>query len=156
MTDNRDFAVPKERQQVTVHLLGGETLAGNIFLEYKPEAVTAYQKVASFLEDPLAFFPLAGGGGKPQIIAKANLKMLEMEYPEDESSFSLKRIENVTIVLADGSRIDGLLMADVPEEKDRLSDCLNLPERFLSLRISGKILFLNKALVQKVLYSSHS
>ncbi|HWR73944.1 MAG TPA: hypothetical protein VN604_12305 [Nitrospirota bacterium] len=154
MTDHRNFAVPKEKQQVKVHLLGGEALAGSIFLEYKPEAVTVYQKVASFLEDRTSFFPIAVGELKPQIVGKTSVKILEIEYPEDESIFSLKRIENVAVMLSDGSRIDGLLMADVPEERDRLSDCLNLPERFLSLRLSGKILFINKALIRKVLYGA--
>ena len=151
---DRNFAVPKEKQQVKIQLLGGETLAGNIFLEYKPEAVTVYQKVSSFIEDRTGFFPIAIGEVKPQIIGKTSVKILEIDYPEDESIFSLKRIENVSVMLSDGSRIDGLLMADVPEERDRLSDCLNLPERFLSLRLSGKILFVNKSLVRKVLYSA--
>lgn len=153
MTDQRTFTVPKERQEVTVHLLGRETLAGSIFLEYKPQAVTAYQKVVSFLEDETSFFPLVPAEGKPRFIAKASVTMLEMDRAEDESSFILKRIENVTVVLIDGSNLDGLLMADVPEEKARLSDCLNLPERFLNLRMNGKILFINKALIQKVLYA---
>jgi len=151
---DRNFAVPKGKQQVKIQLLGGETLAGNIFLEYNPEAVTVYQKVSSFIEDRTGFFPIAIGEVKPQIIGKTSVKILEIDYPEDESIFSLKRIENVSVMLSDGSRIDGLLMADVPEERDRLSDCLNLPERFLSLRLSGKILFVNKSLVRKVLYSA--
>jgi hypothetical protein len=154
MTDHRNFAVPKEKQPVKVQLMGGEALAGSIFLEYKPEAVTVYQKVVAFLEDRMSFFPIALGEVKPQIIGKSSIKILEIDYPEDESIFSLKRIENVSVMLSDGSRIDGLLMADVPEERDRLSDCLNLPERFLSLRLSGKILFVNKSLIRKVLYSA--
>src|SRR5512134_251109 len=98
MTD-RNFAVPKEKQQVKIQLLGGEALAGNIFLEYKPETVTVYQKVSTFLEDRTGFFPIALGETKPQIIAKTSVKTLEIEYPEDESIFSLKRIENVAVML---------------------------------------------------------
>lgn len=152
---NGGFAVPKEKQAVTVHLLGGESLQGNIFLEYKPETVTLYQKVASFLEEDASFFTVVPDAGGPQFIAKACLRMLELESAEDESAFSLKRIENIIAVLCDGSRIEGALMADVPEEKARLSDCLNLSERFLSVRAGGKVLFVHKPLVLKVLYASH-
>jgi len=155
MANGGGFAVPKEKQLVTVHVACGETITGNIFLEFKPETVTLYQKVASFLEESAAFFTIVPDAGGPQFLAKASVRMLEMESVEDESAFSLKRIENITALLCDGVHVDGSLMADVPEEKARLSDCLNLPERFLSMRAGGKVLFVNKSLVLKVLYAKN-
>jgi hypothetical protein len=43
-------------------------------------------------------------------------------------------------------------MAEVPREKNRLSDCLNLPHRFLSVKTGGKILYINKKAIQKVVH----
>lgn len=154
MTNHGEFVVPKERQKVAVHLAGGETLFGNIFLEYFPEAATLYQKVAAFLEDRNEFFPLAAGDGSPQFISKRSVRMVEVEYPQEEPTFSLMHIEEITAVFDDGSRVGGMLMADVPAEKDRLSDCLNLSGRFLSVRSGGAVLFLNRDSVRKVVYAS--
>jgi hypothetical protein len=156
MTNQREFAIPKEKQKVTVHLTGGETLPGTIFLEYIPEAVTLHQKVTAFLEDENEFFPLAADGDGPQFISKRSLRMLEVEYPEEESTFSLMHIEDITAVFSDGSQVGGMLMADVPAEKARLSDCLNLPGRFLSVWAGGPVLFINKDAVRKVVYASGS
>lgn len=156
MSDHREFAVPKEKQKVTVHLAGGETLSGNVFLEYFPEALTLHQKITAFLEDKNEFFPLAVDGDGPQFISKRSVRMMEVEYPQEESTFSLMHIEEITAVFSDGSQVGGMLMADVPAEKARLSDCLNLPGRFLSVRAGGAVLFLNRDSVRKVAYTSGS
>ncbi len=150
MTDHREFVVPKEKQKVTVHLAGGETRNGNIFLEYHPEAPALYEKITAFLEEKNEFFPLAADGGGLQFINKRSVRMMEVEYPAEESTFSLMHIEKISAVFSDGSHLDGLLMADVPSEKDRLSDCLNLSNRFLSVRVNDRVHFINKDAVRKV------
>ncbi len=150
MSEHREFVVPKEKQKVTVHLTGGETRSGNVFLEYHPEAPALYEKISIFLEDKNEFFPLAADGGGLQFINKRSIRMMEVEYPAEESAFSLMHIEKITAVFSDGSHLDGMLMADVPSEKDRLSDCLNLPARFLIVRVNDRVHFINKDAVRKV------
>lgn len=154
MPDGREYAVPKEKQKVTVHLVGGETISGSVFLEFFPEALTLYQKMSSFLEDGNAFFPLAAETGVPQFVNKSSVRMMKVDHPEEEPSFSLMHIEEITALFSDGAKISGMLMADVPAERARLSDCLNLTPLFLSVRTGDSILFLNKKSVQKVVYSA--
>lgn len=150
MNGHREFAVPKEKQLVTVHLLGGESREGNIFLEYYPEARTLHQKIVAFLEDPNEFFPLSSGGA-PEFIRKKSIRMIEVHYPEDEEQFTIMHVELVTVVFRDGSQVSGDLLADVPEEKKRLSDCLNLPFNFLCTRTYGKVSYINKFSILKVM-----
>ncbi len=156
MADGSVFAVPKEKQKVSIQLIGGETLTGSIFLEYHPEALTLHRKMTAFLEGENEFFPLASDGGSPQFISKECIRTMKVDYPEEEPSFSLMHIEEISVLFADGAKVSGMLMADVPAEKARLSDCLNLADRFLSLRTGQAVLFVNKAAVQKVLYSARS
>ncbi len=155
MGNQSSFAVPKERQEVTVQLDSGESLRGAIFLEYSVEGLATHQKVSAFLEDGNNFFPLAlGGGGSTEFINKTNIRYVELAYQADQEgqdvSFSLMHIENVTAVLTDGGTMNGALMAEVPEEKARLSDCLNLAGKFLSVKVNGKICFVNKDSLRKV------
>ena len=150
MATPREFVVPKEKQLVTVHLIGGDSLEGNIYLEFYPEARTLHQKMLAFLEDPKEFFPLASGA-VPDFVNKDAIRMLEVHYPEEESAFSFMHVELVTIIFLDGSQVSGDLMADVPGERTRLSDSLNLSGRCLCARAYGKICYINKRSILKVL-----
>jgi hypothetical protein len=144
------FVVPKEKQLVTVYLLGGDTVEGNIFLEYFPEARTLHQKLLAFFEDKKDFFPLSSGG-TPEFINKHAARMVEVHYPEEDEDFNLMHVELVTVVFRDGAQVSGDLMADVPQERRRLSDCLNLTGRYICTRAYGKVCYINKEAVLKVI-----
>lgn len=153
MTTQREFAVPKDKQLVTVHLIGGETRTGDIFLEYFPEVLTLHQKVKIFLEDTNRFFPLTAEGAPPTFINKERVSMLEVAVSDEEPAYSFMHIEDITTLFTDGTALSGELLAEVPEEKARLSDCLNLPESFLSVKKEKTMCYLNKNTIQKVIYS---
>ena len=150
--------VPKDKLNVSVQLEGGAKIDGMIFLEESPYMQQIYQRVISFLEDENQFFPLIlDNGKKVEFINKTNVMMMECEYQDEQRTddfyMAVVHIENVTAIFADGTRISGALMAEVPEDKARLSDCLNLSSRFLKLRVDEKFFFINKNQLQKVLYA---
>ena len=153
MAEQREFAVPKDKQAVMVHLIGGEIRSGNIFLEYFPGASTLHQKVKLFLENANRFFPLTDEGRPPTFINKERVSMLEVDISHEEPAYSLMHIEDITMQFIDGSALSGELLAEVPKEKTRLSDCLNLPEAFLSVKKKNIIYYLNKTTIQKVVYT---
>ena len=146
----REFAVPKEKQLVTVYLLGGDTIEGNIFLEYYPEARSLHQKLLAFFEDGNEFFPLSAAG-TPEFVNKHAARMVEVHYPDEEETFGLMHVELVTVIFRDGSQVSGDLMADVPQERRRLSDSLNLTGRYLCTKAYGKVCYINKEAVLKVI-----
>lgn len=150
MAERSEFTVPKEKQLVTVYLLGGDTIEGNIFLEYNPDARTLHQKMMAFLENQNDFFPLSSGG-TPEFISKSAIRMVEVHYPEDEETFGIMHVELVTVIFRDGTQVSGDLLADVPEQRKRLSDCLNLTGRFLCTRTYGKVCYISKQAILKVI-----
>jgi len=150
MAERSEFAVPKEKRLVTVHLLGGDTIEGNIFLEYNPDARTLHQKMMAFLESRTDFFPLSGGG-TPEFISKSAIRMVEVHHPEDEAAFDIMHVEMVTVIFRDGNQVSGDLLADVPEQRKRLSDSLNLTGRFLCTRAYGKVCYISKQAILKVI-----
>lgn len=150
MAERSEFTVPKEKQLVTVYLLGGDTIEGNIYLEYNPGAQTLHQKMTQFLENQTDFFPLSGGG-TPEFISKSAIRMVEVHYPEDEVTFDIMHVELVTVIFRDGSQVSGDLLADVPQQRKRLSDCLNLTGRFLCTRAYGKVCYISKHAILKVI-----
>jgi hypothetical protein len=73
----------------------------------------------------------------------------------ESSFFSHLHMHTIPIIahFADGATISGDLMAEVPQEKARLSDCLNMSNRFLSVRTSGIMRYINKQALQKVIHA---
>jgi hypothetical protein len=158
MSNHTTLTVPKDRQDVTVHLLDGVELEGAIFLEYAPTAPTIHQKVIAFLEDGNAFFPLRlSESGATEFINKINVSVVELAYTAEEEkdslALSLMHSVNITAIFTNENTISGALLAEVPVEKTRLSDCLNLPQKFLSVKLDGKICYINKNALQKVIYA---
>ena len=150
MADHSEFTVPKEKQLVTVYLLGGNMIEGNIFLEFNPDARTLHQRIMAFLQNQTDFFPLSSGN-TPEFISKSAIRMVEVHYPEDEDAFNIMHVELVTVIFSDGSQVSGDLLADVPEQRRRLSDCLNLTGRFLCTRAYGKVCYISKQAILKVI-----
>ena len=153
------LAVPKERQVVTVHLGGGVKREGAVFLESARGGMTLHQKLVAFLDDEAAFFPLTlDDGSGTEFLQKKNVRMIELEYAADreriEQAISIMFTVHVTAVFPDDTSLTGLLIEDVPPEKARLSDCLNLPHAFLCVRTAGTLWYVNKALLRRVEYAA--
>jgi hypothetical protein len=70
--------------------------------------------------------------------------VLEVAVSDDEPAYQLMHIEDITTLFTDGTALSGALLAEVPKEKARLSDCLNLPESFLSIKREKTLCYLNK------------
>lgn len=151
------FTVPKDRLSVTVRLDKGVALEGEIFLEPVSGNLSVHQKVAAFLESGNAFFPLKLSAGNTEFINKKNVWIVDVNIPDghDADYFLFRPMHaiSVTLLFSDGKIVSGELLAEVPEEKARLSDCLNLPGSFLCVRLAGKMRYINKETLQKVTYA---
>jgi len=158
MNGNAEFAVPKDRQAVTVRLVNGAGLEGEIFLEYISEHASRHQKVTEFLEKGRAFFPHKVNGGGTEFVNKKNVQYVEVRIAEtaDADYFLGRPMQSIPVkaLFNDGEAVSGTLMEEVPQEKGRLSDCLNLPNKFLNVRTNISLCYINKDALLKVIYSS--
>ncbi|OGW26326.1 MAG: hypothetical protein A2X56_07090 [Nitrospirae bacterium GWC2_57_13] len=146
MTGHAEFSVPKDRLRVRMRLRNETAAAGEIFLEHFPGERPVYQRVAALLEDEQSFVPLLEeSSGKMLLVNKANIKIVDFADPGDAGEkMGIMHVEQVEAVFATGDALRGELTADVPDERARLSDCLNQRVRFLLLRSEGAICFVNK------------
>lgn len=159
MSGNTAFAVPKDRQSVTVRLSLGATVEGEVFTESISEGLSIHQKVTAFIENSDAFFPIkVSPGGSAEFINKKNARIIEVSLPEDPETgyfaHLLMHTIPVMVFLNDGNTVSGELMAEVPREKARLSDCLNLPEKFLAVKSGKTMFYINKQALQKVVHAA--
>lgn len=160
MSQQSGFAVPKDRQDVTVLLDNGQFVEGAIFLEVAQNSLSVHHRMAAFLEDENLFFPLMVKEGGTEFINKKNIKLVELNYRAEldkvNAAISLMQVVQVTAFFLDGLSLNGSLIAEVPTEKARLSDCLNLATRFLNIRVDGRISYINKDKIRKVVYAPGS
>lgn len=157
MGEHTVFTIPKDRQKVTLYLDRGVILQGEIFLDMFAADLSVHQKVSAFFESPVQFFPIQlAQTGDTEFINKSNVGMAEVNVPveQDTEYFSIRLMHKipVTAMLLHGDEINGDLMAEVPEDRNRLSDCLNLPQRFISLREGAMIHYINKNALRKVVH----
>jgi hypothetical protein len=158
MTGNTAFAVPKDRQEVTVRLGNGMTVEGVIFLEAVSDFLSSHQKITTFLENDNTFFPLKlDTTGNTEFINKKNVWTVEVGIPEDPETGYFSQLPmhaiSVTAHFRDGTAVSGELMAEVPQEKARLSDCLNISNKFLSVKTDGKMCYINKDALRTVVHA---
>jgi len=157
MSGSMAFAVPKDRQSVTIHLSQGSILTGEIFLESASAGLSIHQKVTAFLENDNVFFPIkVAAGSTTEFINKRQVQFIEVRFPaEGEAGYYTHLLMHaipITVYFNNGEAMSGELVAEVPVEKARLSDCLNLPTTFLNLRSGSAMFYLNKEALQKVVH----
>jgi hypothetical protein len=157
MNVNTVFTIPKDRQEVTIYLDRGIVVRGEIFLDMFAADLSVHQKVSAFFEGRGEFFPLRlTTAGDTEFINKSNVGVVEVAVSaeQDAKYFSFRLVHKIPITafLLHGDEISGELLAEVPEEKNRLSDCLNMAQRFISVRDGGKIHYINKSVIRKVLH----
>jgi hypothetical protein len=151
------FAVPKDRLSVSIRLQTGVMLNGEIFLEYASDTVSMHQKVTAFLENDSVFFPIKVGSGGTEFVNKTHIRYVEINFPDDPDAnyFSFRPMQAISVnaQFGDGDIVNGELVAEVPAEKARLSDCLNLQNKFLSVRTVNKMYYINRDMLQKVIHA---
>ncbi|OGQ59605.1 MAG: hypothetical protein A3J24_06650 [Deltaproteobacteria bacterium RIFCSPLOWO2_02_FULL_53_8] len=143
------YVIPKDRQSVTLRFKNARFVNGTIFLERLPQTRSLHERITDFLEQPNRFFPfLEDGAATAVFISKITVWALETVQTEtteaDSVELSLMHIQNITVRMLDGTTITGALMAETRPEESRLSDCLNLKEMFMSLKVDGRLLYVNK------------
>ena len=153
MRGDAAFAVPRDRQSVTVRLDGGTAIEGEIFLEYMHADLSIHQKVTCSSKTITCFSPSRSMHRAEPTLSVKNVWAVEVGFPEDpETSFFSPLLMQAIPVIAhfcDGTTIRGILMAEGPKEKARLSDCLNMQNKFLSVKTDGGMCYIKKDALKK-------
>lgn len=156
----KDYTVPTEKINATILSDDGSIAVGAFFIGiYRFPGSKGHSKVTGFLEEDQAFFPFRlKGSGRVEFINKINMKYLVWSPDKDSEELGIEsgifiHTENVRVIFYDGSTKDGIMLAEEgPTEKSRLSDFLNLSQKFLVVKekASGEHFFINKTKIFKV------
>ena len=149
------LSVQKNKANVTVILPDNTKIKGEVFLASYSDSHYGHQKVADILEEDKLFIPLSiKDEDRVEFININQIVILEGELstPEDEEKLSmgLYHIEKVKITFANNETFEGAMISEVPKERSRLSDCLNMDGKFISTIKNGRYFYLNKNMITRV------
>jgi len=146
-----DFRIEKDRRVVSLQMLGGEQLNGEMFVQRFSRHHVGSEQVPDVLNAPEPFFPLVRAGDT-LLIAKQQVREVELADDGHESAVaSAVRAEAVEVTLRDGTVRSGRVYLEMPAERPRLLDYLNrYAQRFLTLYSAGGIRLINRELIERV------
>ena len=155
-----ELSVRKDRATITAVLPDGTKIRGEVFLASYSDTHYGHQKVADILEGEKLFIPVSikeegrKEEGRVEFINKDQVMILEGELSSEEAeeklAIGLYNIEKIKVLFINGEIIEGAMISEVPKERSRLSDCLNLPDTFISMIKGGRYFYLNKGMITKV------
>ena len=145
-----EYRIEKARRRVTVALVGGVTLEGDVFLQPTARYRAGPQPPAELFNEEEPFFPLAAGD---HLVLVAKDQVTRVQFGEEPTDTEIEGAGSVPVelVFADGSMFAGDLRLETRASRPRLLDFLNEDRaRFLTLRFAGGICLANRQLIAQV------
>ncbi|MDT8318323.1 MAG: hypothetical protein RQ824_10105 [bacterium] len=150
-----DLSIRKGKANITAVFVDGTKIRGEVFLASFSQTHYGHQKVSDIIEGDKLFIPVSiKDEERVEFLNRDQVMILEGELssPEDEEKLAigLYHIQKVRVIFINGEIMEGAMISESPPERSRLSDCLNLPERFISMIKGGRYFYLNKKSVVRV------
>jgi hypothetical protein len=147
-----DFRIAKVRLPVSLIMLGGEELGGEMFVQALSAKHQGREEIPDILNSDEPFFPLARAGGT-LLVAKDQVREVVVTGEQFDDPFlaTAARAEPVELTLTDGSVRTGRVYLEMPTARPRLLDFLNrYAQRFVVLYAAGGVCLVNRTLIEHV------
>ena len=141
------FRFEKSRADAVLTLAGGETIRGYFFVAGSPSH-EGPERVAELLNSEAGFFPFEiehDGTPRTVLYNRSHLIFVEVTGHEEraEPGHPVAKPREVSLMLSNGHRLDGVVRIHRPEGRDRLSDWSRQPEPFRYLETADVTLIVN-------------
>ena len=147
------YRIEKERIPVTLRLFGGQSLAGDIFVQPSSYRQLGHESPLDVMNAADAFFPFQRQDGTILLIPKERVAEVRgvTLTPEDEMRRDSARAVEVAVQLLDGSEHPGIILLEMPSDRPRVVDFLNFGrDRFFTLFGDNDIHLINVRAVEFV------
>ena len=153
----QELQIPMRPIVVDVHVTTGAHINGSIFIPHSKHQTDDAQEVMQVLNDERRFIPLAVAGKKRRPLVVSKTHIVRVRLPLSESD-ALHRISESppsdsptsSLLLVDGSVLEGTLTVDTPPSLSRLVDKLNSADLFVSIVSTEAIDFVQRSHVVHV------
>ncbi|MEE9911332.1 MAG: hypothetical protein K4571_06370 [Deltaproteobacteria bacterium] len=141
----------KIKRRATLRRSDGVKLDVNFFLSPYAEGHSGKELILDILNSASTFLPVEDvDTGAIIFFNKSNVMSLEIAERNLLDETLLSREKRVHVELTNGETLKMSIFLEMPEERSRVSDYLNSPERFIYLCGKERDILLNKAFVFSV------
>jgi hypothetical protein len=143
-----EFRIDKERRRATLLLSDGRLVSGSFFVAGSSLSHNGPERVKDLLNGESAFFPfeVRGDGGvhaglynRDQVV----VVRLSSDEAHSQAAYEVAKRQSVSMQLANGARLTGLVRVYCPRGHDRLSDYTRAEETFRYVETSDALLIVN-------------
>ena len=142
------YRVDKREQPVALFLSDQVVHQGVVFLSPFASTRSGEETLLDLLRDKDSFFPFRDDQGRFMLVNKEALT--HVRYPGMEDDSVLGERVSVRITFFGGSVLEGTVLLDMPEERNRLLDYVNASPGFFALTGKDALYIANGALVREI------
>ena len=153
----QDLQIPMRPIVVDVHMTTGAHINGSMFILESPHQTNDAHEVRHLLNDDRSFIPLAvtGKERRPFLLSKTHIVRVRLPLSEGDaldriSASGPSDVPTSSLLLVDGSVLEGTLTVVTPPSMSRLVDKLNSADLFLSVISTAAIDFVQRSHVVHV------
>lgn len=142
--------IAKNRRQVIFTLADGSKLGGEVFLNLYEAHGQGSQKVGELLNGRDAFLPVKTAEGTVHLNVANIIKASTPADAERHELMLLGKKYTVRITTLHGEEIEGEIFVDLPQDRSRVSDYLNRPDRFCRVFTPDAIIYIGTRFILAV------
>ena len=151
----QELQIPMRPIVVDVHVTTGAHISGSVYVPESPLHTNDAQEVMQVLNDERSFIPLAVTGKKPFVLSKTHIVRVRLPLAESDvldhiSQSAPADSPTSSLLLVDGSVLEGTLTVVTPPSLSRLVDKLNSADLFVSVVSTAAIDFVQRSQVVHV------
>lgn len=148
---NNDYRIEKDRLSAVLVTVGGQTIAGDLFVQASPRNRYGREEATDILNSAEPFFPLLTSDGEMFLIAKERVRELETRDPSPVEDWRIGAPATIEVMLTGGAVHTGNVYLDSLSGRTRVLDFLNrVGERFLMLHTPRGTLLVNRSFIERV------
>ncbi len=153
----QELQIPMRPIEVDVHFTTGAHINGSMYVPESTYQTNDAHEVMHLLNDERSFIPLAVTGKKGGLFVLSKTHVLRVRLPLSEgdvqdriSKSAPSGFPTSSLLLVDGSVLEGTLTVDTPPSLSRLVDKLNSADLFVSIVSTATIDFVQTSHVVHV------
>jgi hypothetical protein len=148
---NNDYRIEKDRLAAVLVTVGGERVAGELFVQASPRNRYGREEAADILNSAEPFFPMLTSDGQLFLVAKERVRELESRDPMPTDEWQIGAPATIEVMLTGGSVHQGNVYLESLSGRTRVLDYLNrVGERFLLLYTTRGTVLVNRSFIERV------
>jgi hypothetical protein len=145
--------IATRRERVEIVLASGRHLTGDVHLRLAAETHAGPESPVDLLNRSERFFAVTLADDDLLLLAKSHVLFVRLPphpaFVDPERESAARRL-GLEVELADGSRLEGVVIFEMPPDRPRVLDYLNAAPRFFALWTPDAVHLLNRGHVRAV------